>query len=183
MFSQRAVPLAALCAAVLCAAPAGAQPCATDVCVKVVPSSLNVPVGGTFTLDIRADFNVPIVGWGFDVAFDTPGILSLDPGAVFGPGWFQGFAPDGDGLAGLAFPNGIMGNDLLLLQLSFDADAVGDTNVLISVTAGDVNEGFAKDPSGFASMTLNSGHVTVVPEPATLALFAAAALSSSRRRR
>jgi hypothetical protein len=125
-----------------------------------------IGVGEVFTMDILADVGDPLVGWGLDLSFD-PSILSVvDPPAI-GPRWFPAGAPDGDGLAGLAFVDSVSGADVLLASVTFSAVALGETDLMLSTTPEDLTEGFALDPTGFAEPVFRGGHVSVVPEPAT----------------
>jgi hypothetical protein len=151
------------------------------VTVRFEPSDLAVDVSDAFTLDIVADIPDPVLGWGLDLALD-PTIASLVGVDAIGPLWTPAFAPDGDGLAAIAFPSSISGNDVLLATLSFSALALGETDLLLSVTPGDLNEGFPLDPTGFADLIFESGHVTV-PEPAALLLAAGMLTVMQRRRR
>lgn len=90
---------------------------------------------------------------------------------VFGPEWVPAFAPDGDGLAGIAFPTGVSGNDILLATITFSGDAVGETDLFLSTTPQDLTEGFGLDPTGFAEVSFAPGHVEVIPEPASVSLL------------
>jgi len=51
---------------------------------------------------------------------------------------------------------------------------------VVSVTPGDLNEGFALAPTGFSDVTFQPGHVTV-PEPGTALVLLAAGLVTVRR--
>ena len=64
------------------------------------------------------------------------------------------------------------GPGVLLATLTFHADAIGEVDLNASVTPGDPWEGFALDPSGFATLAFEPGHVIVTPEPAAAALLA-----------
>jgi len=138
-------------------------------------------VGDIFTIDIVADMTNPIVGWGLDLTVTDPmyaNRTATDP--VIGPDWDPAFAPDLDGLAGLAFPVGVSGPGILLATVEFQALALGTTNLVLSVTPGDLTEGFALYPSGFDNYEFSLGTINVVPEPAALALLALGALIRRR---
>ena len=125
-----------------------------------------VGLGEVFTIDILADIGDPLVGWGVDLSFD-PSILSpIGPPAI-GPSWLPASAPDGDGLAGLAFPDSVSGAGVLLASVTFSGVTLGETDLMLSTTPGDLTEGFALDPTGFAQPIFESARVYVVPEPAT----------------
>jgi len=125
-----------------------------------------VGLGDVFTIDILADVGDPLVGWGVDLSFD-PSILSRVDSPAIGPRWFPASAPDGDGLAGLAFADSVSGADVLLASVTFSAVTLGETDLRLSTTPGDLTEGFALDPTGFAQPIFESAHVFVVPEPST----------------
>lgn len=155
---------------------AGVRADASLVVCRFEPPSQTVALGGIFTVDIVADIDMPVVGWGLDLSLLTPGILLPTGPPAIGADWLSALAPDGDGLAGLASPlpptNGsVSGTGIVLATLSFSADAIGATDLVASVTPGDLTEGFALDPTGFATMTFQPGQVTVVPEPATALLL------------
>jgi len=169
-----------LCTAVLLmASPALAD----TVYAGFEPTPKIVNLGDTFTVDIMADMTNPVVGWGLDLTVVTPAVANRtanDP--VIGPMWDPAFAPDGDGLAGLAFPSGVVGNDILLATVEFKALAYGVTDLVLSVTAGDLTEGFALEaPGAFDNYEFTVGQIRVVPEPAALALLGLSLLALRRR--
>jgi len=123
-----------------------------------------VGLGDDFTIHILADVGDPLVGWGLDLSFD-PSILSWVGSPAIGPRWFPGSAPDGDGLAGVAFPDSVSGAGVVLASVTFSALTFGETDLRLSTTPGDLTEGFALDPTGFAQPVFESAHVFVVPEP------------------
>jgi len=155
------------------------------VIVRFDPSDKTVDrnIEPTFTVDIVADIPDPVVGWGLDLTIDDPAIISQVGAPAIGSQWSAGSAPDGDRLVGVAFPNSISGTDILLATITFSADALGETDLLLSITPADLTEGFPLDPTGFADVTFEAGHVTVVPEPITLALLAVGSLVPLNRRR
>ena len=63
--------------AVMWASSAPAGVCPVDVCVRFDPPDTTVNLNDVFTIDIVADINTAIVGWGFDLAIDTPAVASL----------------------------------------------------------------------------------------------------------
>lgn len=180
MTIHRPVAFVLVCAAWVFPRAAVADICMEDVCVRFEPALSEIILGHDFEIDIVADINNPVVGWGLDVTVATPGVITSAGDPDIGPSWFAVNAPDGDKLAGLAFPNGIVGTDVLLATLHFTADADGETDLLLSVTPGDNSEGFALDPSGFGTYLFESGHV-YVPEPTSLAIFLTCACALRRR--
>lgn len=172
----------------ICVIAMAAQAEASLVNIRIMPAVQVVPLGSPVNVTIVADIEAPVVGWGLDVSASTPGIISQSSPPVIGASWLSTFAPDGDGLAGIASPfaptNGsVSGNGVLLATMSFTADAVGNTSLVPGVTAGDLNEGFALDPTGFADLVFHSASITVVPEPASLSLVLVGATGTIRRRR
>jgi hypothetical protein len=156
---------------VLTAAVAGTSTRA-DIIVGFAPPAKIVGLGDFFTVDIVADIPAaePILVWGLDLTIADPAIASLTGPPEIGSEWFPAFSPDGDGLAGLAFPTGVSGIGVVLATLSFSADAIGDTYLFLSITPGDPTEGFGLDPMGFANVIFEPGHLQVVPEPSALLL-------------
>lgn len=165
---------------------------ASIVQVSFQSPATTVVLGDLFTVDIVADTTAPIVGWGLDLNLSTPGILSLAAApAIPSPPWRTTTGADGDGLVGLADPlapvNGsVTGTGILLATLTFSADVIGQTDLVLSVTPGDLTEGFPlTTPGDFATVSFALGSVTVVPEPIPLfsLTFGALAVLSRRRRR
>ncbi len=181
--------LATTAAALLLIASSAEASLVTDVIVRFDPPTQTVDVNDVFTVDLVADITTPVVGWGLDVDLSVPTIASTfaAPIVVFPP-WIAAAAADGDGLAGLADPfaptNGsVSGTGILLATLTFQADAQGTTDLLMSTTPGDLTEGFPLDPTGFASITFEPGQVTVIPEPTALLPLVCAGLMLLRSRR
>lgn len=143
---------------------------AATVDVSFQPSDSIVALGDTFSVDIFADFSDPVLGWGLDISFDSS-ILLLNGTPTLGALWEPASTMDGDGLAGLAFPTPISGSNVLLATLSFDAIAFGTSDLLASVSKGDLTEGFPLVDGGFADFIVIPGSVTVVPVPAAVWLF------------
>ena len=160
------------------------------VTVRLVPSDLSVELGEVFSIAIVADIPDAVVAWGLDLITEDETVLSPVGDSLIGPLWIAGYAPDGDGLAGLAYPSSVVGNDILLATVTFSADALGETELLLSddnppphvSPPSDLTEGFGLDPTGFADVTYEPGHVEVVPEPATLILLAFGGLFALRKR-
>jgi len=142
-------------------------------------------VGNLFTIDIVADIPEaePVLGWGLDLTIDDPAVISQVGSPVIGPLWYAAYAPDGDELAALAFDQSVSGTNVLLATITFSADAVGQTDLILSVTDGDLTEGFPLDPTGFAEVSFEPGDVTVIPEPLAMVLVVMmAGLLAVRRR-
>ncbi len=152
------------------------------VTVHFEPADAQVAVGSTFSVQMLADITEPVVGWGLDVSFD-PAVLARNAPPVLGPAWLAGNAPDGDGLLGVAFPESVSGNAILLATLQFTAIAPGQTWLTAATTPGDWNEGFALDPDGFDAFTVQPASLTVLPEPATAGWLVVFALLAARRPR
>lgn len=140
-----------------------------DMTVWVDVPSAPVVFPEWFRVEIRADIPDPIVAWGLDLAFDDT-ILSLEGPPNIGSSFVEAFAADGDGLAALAFPTSVSGNDVLLATLDFRAIGIGTTDLWLSTTVGDLTEGFGLDPTGFAFVDFEHGSVTVTPIPAPAAV-------------
>ncbi|MCK4658299.1 MAG: PEP-CTERM sorting domain-containing protein [Phycisphaerae bacterium] len=174
-----------LCIMFLTGGLLASQAAAIPPCISVefAPSAITVDIlDGPFTVDIVADIPELVFGWGLDLELATPGIVSqmaFDLGGV----WDEpGGTGDGDGLAGLAFPDSVSGDDILLGTFTFIPTGIGTTDLNLSYTLGDLGEGFALDPAGFADVMFTAGSITVIPEPTALALLAFGGFVLIRRR-
>jgi len=143
--------------------------------------SFIAPVGGTAQVNLVADIpaDSPVLGWGLDLDIVNPAVAALVNVSVAAP-WTQ-VSGDGDGLGGLAFPNGVTGNDIVLATLTLQGLSQGTSLMMVSATQGDLTEGFALDPTGFGLFVAPCGAVVVTPEPATLVLLAVAGFMVRRR--
>ncbi len=147
------------------------------VSVTFQPANQSVVNGNSVSVDLVADLPNPVLGWGLDVSFDTA-ILSLTNVAI-GASWAPGIGLDGDGLAGLAFPFPISGNNITLATLTFNTLAVGTSSLNASITPLDFTEGFPLLIGGFDTVSFTTGSIEVtqgntpaVPEPSTMLLMA-----------
>jgi hypothetical protein len=164
-------PRRAAAGLILAATALGAPAASANVIVSLVPSTMTVAVGDEFTVDIVADADSLLLGFGIDILADA----ILGPGSVpteIGPAWTPVLAPDGDGLAGLAPVEGLTGAGILLATVSFEALAPGLAHLDIGATAGDLTEGFPLKAGGFDTFDTAPATVHVVPEPSTLILVA-----------
>lgn len=148
---------------------------AATAIVRVVPTSPTMAVGGSQAFEIRADFTQPVLGFGLDLAFD-PARLSVVGLPQVGPLFVALFAPDGDGLAGLADVGPVSGSDVLLATLQVAALAPGVAMVVAGFTGGDLTEGFPLDPTGFEPDVQFVGAVVTVAEPGLSGFIGLAAL-------
>ncbi len=185
------------CASVLLAfvaAPTWALP----ITVSFEHADFSVAVGESIAVDVVADIPDPVIAFGVDLTFDDT-LLKLT-NTVFGSDWTP-VPPvsDGEGFGALLTPTfppppppgGILGTDLLLLTLTFEALAPGSSPLQLSATPGDLSEGFALATGGFAEVNFVPGTVDIVsenpvpvpePTPGALMLAGLVALFAHRRR-
>ncbi len=175
----RLFPLLAL---LILGAALSAEPAAALSSVRVETSNPSPDLGSTFEVQIIADFTDPILGFGLDLDINDAELSVVAPPTI-GPDWFAVFAPDGDGLAGLAGGAGVVGNDVLLATLTLSADDAGLSLLGLSITLDDLTEGFALIPTGFDAVVLTGTQVQVTPEPSTSLLLSLGLLAISARKR
>lgn len=147
---------------------------AATAIVRVVPTSPTMAVGEP---GVRDPGGLHAAGPGVR---PRPGVR---PGPVergrppqVGPLFVALFAPDGDGLAGLADVGPVSGSDVLLATLQVAALAPGVAMVVAGFTGGDLTEGFPLDPTGFEPDVQFVGAVVTVAEPGLSGFIGLAAL-------
>ena len=161
---------------------ASAPVVSADITVYFDPADSVVGLGQTVTVDIRADFDDPVVAWGLDLSIEQPEYAAWT-NPVLGPDWnAPGESLDDDWLVGLRFPSGNYG-DVLLATVTFEGLAVGET--LLSLSYGpEEDEGFLLEAGPLeGNVQFSPGSLTVVPEPGGLVLLALGALTIRLRRR
>jgi PEP-CTERM motif len=185
---------------------ASAPASATLITVGFDPSSSIIHNGNTFTMDLIAnvDSSSPIISFVLDIAFD-PTILDVVSaevpinqslgfaGQTLSP-FFELDNTNGliNNLGGFVFPSpfgpGQLSGLLTLATLTFEAGTLGTTSITPIINQFDPTEGFGLPwpPGGlvpFDEITLNTGAVTVVPEPCTLFLVGAGLIGMAGLRR
>ncbi len=154
---------------------------AEAVMVSLSPSSADIHVGDVFSVDIVADIGAmePVLGWGLDMQ-NPSGLLTQTAAPVIGSDWFPAIGLDGDGLAGMAFPVPVAGDNILLASLTFEAIGAGIATLMPTYSPGDFTEGFplASPNLGFAdvdfmglTLTVRDHVVNVIPAPDTIILM------------
>jgi hypothetical protein len=153
------------------------------VIVRVEPMTQVVARGDTFAVELRADFSTPVVGWGLDFNISDAAVaITISPPDI-GSTWIGLNAADGDDLAALAFPSPVVGNDVLLATIQLKALHIGQTDLIVTATEGDLTEGFPlPTPGAFDTATLVNGSVIVIPAPASAILFMGVVGRRQRRR-
>ena len=155
------------------------------VIVTAIPAAPTVGVGETVTVELVAEFGPEdlVLAWGLDLVLD-PALVAVSGTPTLGPSWIAFATPDGDGLGGVALA-GLTGAHVLA-TLALEGLAPGLVQLDFATTPRDRTEGFALDPTGFASGVVFQGaSLEVVPEPRLLAfaLLASAALLRHGARR
>ncbi len=158
-------------------------PTLADVQVTLDPVAPVVEVGQTVDVDIVATFSDPIVAWGLDVTLDDPG-LGAWTDLTIGPAWDPAFGSlDGDGLSGMVFDTGLAGA-VLLATLTFEAGMTPGTTDLAFSIGPEEDEGFLLESLVLdENVQFTPATLTVIPEPATLALLGFCATATLLRRR
>ena len=158
-----------------------------DILVDLNPwdAYINGGVGDTVMIDIIACIpeQDAILGWGLDFVIDDAGIAEVT-GVDVNTALFNAVeTPDGDYLGGLAFPDCVWGDDVLLATVEVTATGLGESDIYMwDNNPDDLTEGFALCNMGFANVCYSNGWVTVTPEPASLSLLAVCGLLALRRR-
>jgi len=163
-----------------------AMSASADITVSLVPDYTFIDLGAPlphYYVDIVADIPTQdaIIGWGLDLDVALPAVADWTFVSV-GPSWTGVPAPDGDDLAGLAFPDPVSGMGIVLATVDFTGYTPGVTGIMPGVTPGDLKEGFVQLGGAFVPATFTGGTVEVIPEPATLTLLALVGLVVLRRR-
>jgi len=160
-----------------------------------------VRVGDAVDVSVFGSPSDVLVGFGFDLVFDNPSVLSYD-GFDAGTGFTGVPTPDGDNIAGLSFSGGVQGTNQLLGVAHFTALQPGDVTLALRTTPDDLTEGFARSGEGFFGIgSLNGLTLSVagasggaagggsgggggqqIPEPATAVLLSMGVLAMLRRR-
>ena len=162
------------------AALTSVQIASADVMVWFDPASPSVGVGDTVAVDIMANFDDPVVGWGIDLVIDQPGYADW-VNTTIGGAWDATTTLDGDGLAGLNFPNAQSGS-VLLATVTFEGLAIGQTPLILGAGP-EEDEGFLLESGVLAeNIQFIPGCLTVIPEPGGIALLSLVGLATASRR-
>jgi len=135
---------------------------------------------GTAQINILADIaeEDAIIGFGIDLGLGGDMNVSYTAADVtIGPLFDAAYAPDGDALAGLVEPPGVVwGDDVLLATITLHLNALGTT----TLNPGDSNpypgqgpdltEGFIGE-GGWLMVSYTPGSIYVFPEPTSLLLL------------
>jgi len=159
----------------------GVSPALGDVTVGFDQPSYIVTYGEVFDVDIVATFTEDISAWGLDLNIDDETVAWLDSFGVNDPPWTPVLSSlDGDLLGGLIFGSVGPGTHTLA-TLTFMA-GVMDGTTPISLSYNDEDEGFLQTDDGLDDVMYEGARITVVPEPASLALLALGGIALLRRR-
>jgi len=132
-----------------------------DVSVRIEPAVATVHFGDVFTVNLVADIVPPVLGWGLDLEIADSTKLQRVGAPTIGAAWIAAPSSDSDGLAALAFPTSVSGGGVVLASVQLVATGLGQTELSLAVSAGDLAEGFALDPAGFAEVVFATASITI----------------------
>lgn len=146
---------------------------------------LNLGFEQTFSVDLVASPDAPIdalLGFGLDISFDNS-VLQLN-GFTLNTALF-GAAPsmDGDMIAGAALGGPLFATEIVLGTFEFTTIGTGVTALATSVTDGDLFEGVFTTNIFNPEISQALTDVSVVSEPAGIAVFGLVVMSLMRLRR
>ncbi len=152
--------------------------CLTDpvsLSVWAEPVNSEIQLSQTVTVKIYGEFSEPVISFGFHLDYDRTllTLTGLTPASTF----TALNSPHTDGVAGLAYPDSLEGDRVLLATARFKANAVGTSEIDIAVTPNDPTEGFELASACDSEATLAPASVTIIdrpiPEPSSLLLLLA----------
>ena len=144
------------------------------------PANATVAVGETVTMEIWADFSIPVTGWGLD-AFPALSEFAAITDVAIGSAWSGSDTLDGDGLAGLSFPNGNNGVTLLT-SITIEGLLEGYTPLTLDYSPAE-DEGFLTESGTLdQNVSFSPTAIQVVPEPASVSLMLLSVLLLHHRR-
>lgn len=144
------LPLGAVVIVLILGSPPIAGPVqAGMILVTGSPEKDSVSVNESFSVEITADIEENILGFGVDLVFDSD-LLAVSGYEIAVP-----FLPlrsrDGDGLAALAYPHDVTGRNVPLLTVTFLPLAPGTAEIAVGITGDDPTEGFPEYRVGYWS--------------------------------
>jgi hypothetical protein len=158
-----------------------------DLVLSFGETDVEVGLNDTFTLELFVDVTTQvdsILSWGLDLDLSDSSFLNLNSftqGSDFLP---VSSLVSNDGIGGVSALGPLFGSNILLGTFEFTAIGFGSTVASTSNTLGDIFEGFTTTrfffPTVFNSASVN---ISVVSAPATVGLFAIAALGLAGFRR
>lgn len=146
--------------------------------IGFTPSTMDISIGDTFTIEILATTESPLDGFiGFDIDFDFDSTLAVLENATIGAGFLQALTAFND-LAGFSStPMPVTGIDVLIATLSFTASSAGTFTFDLGLS-----QFSALNFVNFQSTALDV-HITEASAPAMIGLLALAGIAIVLRRK
>lgn len=157
------------------------------------PVRQEIQTSQSTTVKIYGSFSEPVISFGFHLDYDSA-LLNLNQ-LDLAPSFKALNSDYAAGVAGLAYPDGVSGDRVLLATARFTAMGTGTTQIGLTVTPGDPTEGFAMLGCGSGQVTFTPSSLTIIqrepppprppppiPEPSSV-LCLLAAIGLLRRRR